>query len=231
MKTENISRTISSINQKYVNEASSYTAEEKAFSRTVRIKRSALAACCALVAVLGLGIFGNGLLGAGKQFATLDNGDIISFLKSGNGIDKVDANLAFEIKTRELTEAELDAIFPEMQVYAHAVINAENSSVIGIEGNADGIKLIISAPGIQLNDVVLVGQESTSKVNGVYVNAGYFTNNKNAVYYASFMLGENTVYVEHSGAKEESETLRNEIAAVIQKLIALEKIDLSAISE
>ena len=68
-----------------------------------------------------------------------------------------------------------------------------------------------------------------SDVNGVSVNAGYFTSGKNVIYYATFELVESTVYIENAGKKDENETVRNDIADAIQKIIALEKINLLSI--
>lgn len=68
------------------------------------------------------------------------------------------------------------------------------------------------------------------------MNAGYFITDKNTkgeisiIYYAGFKLGQYEVYVEHAGAKEESENVLNEISSAIQELISLESIDFSRIS-
>lgn len=40
-----------------------------------------------------------------------------------------------------------------------------------------------------------------------------------AIYYAEFQLGGSTVYVEHAGAKAESEQIKNDLAEIIQDLI------------
>ena len=63
------------------------------------------------------------------------------------------------------------------------------------------------------------------------VNAGYFVSGKTAIYYATFKLGESTVYIEYAGAKDESENVKNEIADTIQKLIALRELNLNQISK
>lgn len=228
MKKKNISEAIGNINQKYINEAVIYAGELKALRHNKWTKWRAIAACFAIVAVLGVGIF-QGVFSSRKQIATLDNGNTISFVKSGSGIGQLD--ISVQIETRDLTVSESKALFNEIPVKAYAVFNSENGSVIGLEGEVSDVKLIVSVPDIMLKDTVIEGEENVSNVNGVSVNAGYFINDKNAIYYATFKLGENTVYVEHAGAKEESEKIKNEISTVIQNLTVLGEIDLAQISK
>ena len=230
MKKKNISEAIGNISQKYVNEATAYTGEVLADRPAGWMKWGAIAACFALVAVLSIGIVQGDLFDNREQVVTLDNGDKINFVKSDAGIGQLD--IAVPIKIRVLTGSELKTLFHEIPVTAHAVLNAEDGSIIGLEGEADGSKLIVSTSNIILNDTLIIGgTESTSVVDGVSVKAGYFTNNQNAIYYATFKLGESTVYVEHAGAKEESETIKSELSAIIQDLIALEEIDCTQLSK
>lgn len=228
MNRKNISDAIGSINRKYVDEATSYTGREKISRHNGWIKWAGAAACFALAVALGIGIFQGDLFGAKEQISTLDNGDEIRFIKSDAGSGQLD--IAIQIETRDLTESELGQLFGDMPVTAYVVFNADDGSAIGLEGRACDVKLIVSAPDIMLNDTVIEGEEATSDVDGVSVRAGYFTNDQNAIYYATFKLGDNTVYVEHAGAKEESETVKSEISYVIQKLIALEEINIAQFS-
>ena len=93
------------------------------------------------------------------------------------------------------------------------------------------MKLLVSAPGVSINDLVIDGEETASDVDGVSVNAGYFTSGKTVIYYATFEFGENTVYIENSGKKDESETVMSEITLAIQNLIELNQIDLMNIKK
>lgn len=229
MRKNRISETIGNINQKYVNEANAYTGEAKVVRRPAWIKWGAIAACFALVAVLGIGVFQGGLFGSGEQIATLDNGTKISFSKSESEIGNLD--IAFQIETRDLTENEIKALFNGLPVSAHAVFNAEDQSIIGLEGQIDDMKLIVSAPDMMIKDTVIEGEETISNVDGVAVNAGYFISGKTVIYYATFELDESTVYIENAGLKDESEKVKTEIASAIQNIIALEQIDLSSITK
>ena len=80
----------------------------------------------------------------------------------------------------------------------------------------------------------IVGSEESSEVNGTSVTAGYFVTDRNSVgeqnviYYATFKLGDSTVYVENAGAKTESESVKNDLATIIQELINNGALDLSS---
>lgn len=74
------------------------------------------------------------------------------------------------------------------------------------------------------------------KQYGLSVTAGYFVTDRNsvgaqnAIYYAAFKLGDSMIYVENAGAKTESEAVKNDLAAIIQKLINNGAPDLSAVN-
>lgn len=228
MRKTKISETIGNINQKYVSEATSYTGEGKAARRPVWMKWGAIAACFALIAVLGISIMQGGLLGGGKQIATLDNGSKISFIKSEAGVGQLD--IAFKIQSRSLTDEEIHALFGDLPISAYALFNEEDGSILGLDGNYNDMKLLVSTPVVNINCAVIEGKETASEVDGVSVNAGYFISGKNVIYYASFELAGNTVYLENAGPKENGEAVKAEIASAIQNLIALKQIDLASIN-
>lgn len=229
MRKNKISEAMGNINQKYVNEATAYTGEAKTARRPVWMKWGAVAACFALVAAIGFGLFQSGLFGGNEQIGTLDNGSKINFVKSDGGVAQFD--IAFEISTRDLTEDEIASLFGDLPVTGYALFNNENDSILGIEGKYDDMKLLVSAPGVSISDLVIDGEETASDVDGVSVNAGYFTSGKTVIYYAAFELGENTFYIENAGKKDESETAISEITLAIQNLIELDQIDLMNIKK
>ena len=51
------------------------------------------------------------------------------------------------------------------------------------------------------------------------------------IYYATFQLGDSTVYVENAGAKSESERVKNVLAAIIQQLIENGPLHLDSLSK
>lgn len=229
MRKNRISETIGNIGQKYVSEATAYTGEAKAVRRPVWMKWGAIAACFALIAVIGFGALQSGLFGGNEQIATLDNGSKINFVKTDGVAAQFD--IAFEISTRDLTEDEIANLFGDLPVTGYALFNNEDDSILGIEGKYEDMKLLVSAPGVSINDLVVEGEEKASDVDGVSVNAGYFTSGKTVIYYATFKLGESTVYIENAGKKDESETVKTEITSAIQDLIALGQIDLIGIKK
>lgn len=230
MRNKSISETISNINPKYINEATTYnTDEKKIVYHTQWVKFGTVAACLALVVALSIMI----IFGGAEQVANLDNGDTIKFIKTEQGLGESD--IAFWIETRDLNENEIKMLFGDLPVNAYALFNVENGSILGIEGEVNGMRLVVSGMDVSLVDAVIDGEENTSNVDGVSVNAGYFIDDtsrgKNIIYYATFSLGESIVYVVHAGTKDKSEKVKNEIADMILKLIKLREINLNQISK
>lgn len=229
MREDKISKIIGNINAKYVEEADTYVSSVKAPYRPAWVKWGAAAACLALVAVLGIGIFQNNLFGGGRQTVTLDNGGKISFNRSDAVTGQSD--ISFRVETRNLTDDEIKALFADLPITAYALFNAENGSIIGINGELNNMKIVVSVNGININDTVIYGEKIVSDVDGVAVNAGYFTGGENAVYYAEFELGESTVYIENAGLRNNDKAIREELADAVQRIIAIKKIDLTHIEK
>lgn len=235
MRENRISVIIGNISQKYVNEAAAYSGgvEETHFTRW--IKWAGVAACVVLVAAFGISVSKGRLFGTKEDIAVLDNGNTINFIESDSAMKQSD--IALQLETRALEESEVGKLFHGLPVTAYALFNAEDSNIIGIEGNIDDMKLIVSKSDMMLNDVVIEGEEKASDVDGVSVYAGYFITKadsrggKTVIYYASFKLGGCTVYLEHAGPDDESETVRDEIASVIKKVISFGEINLEEIKK
>jgi hypothetical protein len=220
MRKMKISETMQNINHKYVDEATAYTGATKATRRSVWMKWGAIAACLCLV--IAAVFFGNS-----TQIVTLDNGDEIKFVKNDGGVRRSD--IAFYIDSKELTDGEIKELFDDLPVTGLALFNEEDNSVLGIEGKYADMNIIVSVKGINLVDCVIGDMEIASDVDGVLISAGYYTDGKKVSYYASFDLGNSTVYIENTGVKGEKETVKSDIVSAIQNLIALEQIDLSKI--
>lgn len=229
MRKMKISEAIGRIDRNYISEAAAYQGKIGSVYRPVLIKWGAVAACFALIAVIGIGVFRSRPFG-GDNAVTLAGGDTIRFVQSDAAAAK-QLDIAFEDRTRALTVKEIANIFGDLPVTAYAIIDRENDRVLGIEGRYDNMKLTVSAPWINLSDTVIEGKEKTSTVNGISVLAGYFKNRANVIYYASFRLGDNTVYIEHAGPKGKSETVKTEIAEAIRKLTSLKQIDIAGIQK
>ena len=223
MKRQQISETIGNINSKYIDEANEYTG----VTRPVRIKWSAIAACLCLVIAAAFAV--PSLFGNSNQVATLDNGNKIEFVKTDAAAAQFE--IAFQISTKNLTDDEIKELFGNLPVTGYVLFNEEDGSVLGMEGKYRDMKLLVSAPGINISDVVIDGEETASDVDGVSVHAGYFTSGKTIIYYASFKLGENTVYVENAGNTDESEIVKNEIVSAIQNILLLKELNINQIAK
>ena len=235
MNAKKFSDAMSELDTKYVDEALNYKKKAK---KPGWVKWGAMAACFAVIAVLGVGVFQSGLFGNKTDIATLDNGNEIIFVKSETAGSSIDIDGT--ITTRQLTETEAASLFPNLTVTAHAVFRVDdtvsdsNKELIGFEGKIENAKVVISTTDIALLDTKIVGSEESSEVNGTSVTAGYFVTDRNSVgeqnviYYATFKLGDSTVYVENAGAKTESESVKNDLATIIQELINNGALDLSS---
>ena len=223
MKREKISETIQNISSKHVDEATVYNGGKMIKSRKIWITLAAVAACLILCVSLFLSI--------GREYVKLDNGDILIFNASTElGV----ADMIRSDEFRDLSESEIKSLFKDLPVTkATVTFNPDDGSVWSIEGYINGKTLLIAAPFYSNSCKVDPGWYSfTSNVNGISVEAGYFFGNaNNVIYLAEFKLGESTVYIEHSGLKEENNTVKKEIADIIEKLTELGKIDLNIIKK
>lgn len=226
MKKEQLYEVIGDINESYVNEAHG-TAKKK--SRAVWTKWVAIAASLALVVGLGVRF----LQGSGNQpyTATLSNGNEITFIKGEHGVSNLDIAL---VGMRALSDAETNAVFGNVAVDANVGFEEGTNEFVYLEGTIDGFDITVMRSDIS-PDTVIDGEESASDIDGVAVLAGYFLTkansqgNKTAIVYASFEVGNYTIYLETSGAEAENEDLCNALADEIQKLIDTASFDFSQI--
>lgn len=227
MNTKKFSAALGDIDDKYVDEAIHYQQKKKNNSW---IKWTSIAACFAFVAVIGIGAL-RGWFGGNNDIATLDNGDKIIFAKS----DTVGGSLALatDVTTRILTEEEHHTLFADLPVTANAIFTTTSHQLVGFEGKIGDIKLIITTSDVPLLDTVIISNEEVTNIDGVSITAGYFLTHPNsngkqtAIYYATFELGDSIVYVENAGEKAERETVKNDLVAAIQSLIANGEIDIT----
>lgn len=223
MKREKISETIQNISSKHVDEATVYNGGKMIKSRKIWITLAAVAACLILCVSLFLSI--------GREYVKLDNGDILIF-NASTQVGVSDMIVSSEV--RDLSESEIKSLFKELPVTkATVMFDPDDENVWSIEGYINGKTLLISTPVYSNSCKVDPGWYSfTSNVNGISVEAGYLFGDANKViYFAEFKLGESTVYIEHSGLKEENDTVKKEIADIIEKLTELGKIDLNIIKK
>ena len=200
---------------------------------TNRQKWVSVAACFVLVAVIGVGVFQSNLFGTKNDIATLNDGETITFVKN----DLSQSSINLNVTTRPLSNAEIEMLFADLPVTADAYFDADNHNILGFEGKISDTRMVVSKQGVNLLDTIIDGNTITSSVDGVDIDAGYFVTKSNSqgiktvIYYATFDMGENTIYVEYSGVENESETVKNNLVDTILKLIENGAFDLSQIQE
>lgn len=228
MNERRILTALGHVSDQYITEAEPM---KKAPKKVRWTRYASVAACLTLIAVIGAGIFSGGIFGAKKDVASLDNGETITFVKGG-----VPAAMAdLDVTIRPLRNEEIRMLFGDLPVTANVYFDPGSHKIVGFEGKINGVKLIVSTSDVMLSDTVIEGSEYTSAVGGVPVSAGYFVSGENShgvrtvIYYAAFSIGENSVYVENSGV--DSESVRDELADTVLKLIENGGFDLSLIQE
>ncbi len=200
-------------------------------------KRLAPVAACFVFVVALAGVFGSSAGWFGSKVQTLDLGhSTLSFQKS-DFWSAGSLSLGFDVTDRALTPDEMGAMFGELPVAAKASFNAKTGAFVRLEGKSGKTTIIVAAPGTPITDTVVQGNKKTSKIKGVPVTAGYFVTDpnskgaKNIVYFATFNLGDATMYVELGGRESDGETLRAEIGAVVEQLIGHGAPDLGRITD
>lgn len=217
MTARQVLEALGQVNETYLEEAEQMQPTKK---RNSWKKWGAAAACLALAALLLVGILQRNRY----DTATLANGETIRFAR-GDSL-AISQDLARNVRTRELTDGETAVLFGDMAAQGDAVFAADGQQeFLGWEGHVNRIKLVFSAPGVSLLDTVIDGTETPNEVLGVPVTAGFFVTGpnsrgiRNAIYYVSFELDGYGVYLEHGGAQQDSQTVKQELVAVTEQLI------------
>lgn len=217
MTVKQFAEGLSALDDRYIAEAAEYQVKH---NRNPAVWWLSAAACLMLVAALGVAVLQGG--GIFSDTVKLENGAVLRFEKIENiGTSSLD----MDVTVQQLTQTQLQQMFPDLQVEARAIFLAENGSLVGIEGSVGEMKLLVSCSDMPLTDTVLVGEEATSTVDGVAVTAGRFVTNKNsrgertAIYYAAFQLGESTFYLENAGDYGAREAVKTELADVLQTIL------------
>ena len=231
-KTIKLYNGITNIQDEIIDEAQNAKSNRR---QKMWLKWGSIAACFAIIAVLGIGIMHTGILGNQNEIVTLNSGETLLFAKKANHTSPQNDIL---YQPFELTTEEVAFLFGNLPVTANAYYDEENDEIIGLEGEIDGVKLVISKTGINLLDTVINdSEEKTSEIKGVEITAGYSIansyGNKVSLYYAVFELGGNTVYLENGGlfGTEEATAARDELISAMQNLIDNGNVDFSQIKK
>ena len=161
---------------------------------------------------------------------TLPTGDVLTYQTKQASTTSL--MFDFPVVSRELTEEEMDAVFPEGgSRYAYASFDEKTGDLVHLEGRVDAAKLVIAAKDMPLNDTVIVTDTSVSLVQGIPVTGGTFTtkDGRTAIFFAEFALHNARVYVELADAVEKAEQTAAETGRMVLAMIEKEGPDLAAV--
>lgn len=227
MKKEELFNIIGEVDEQKVAEANKNATKKKQPQKTW-LKWGAFAACICIViaSVIGISTKREPLI------VTLKNGDEINFSTKGG---LATHNIMISIgDNRDLSETESNAIFGRPDVDASVVFEEGTNEFIILNGTIDGFKIEVHRKNIP-SCIVIEGEESVSYINDIPVTAGYFITDANskgkrrAIVYGEFEIGNYRVYLETAGDKSELETLCNELAKELYKLIENASLDFEVI--
>lgn len=230
MNEKRILSSLGQVDEKYIKEADPVN---KIHTANRWKKWSVIAACFAFAVIIGIGVFYSGWFGAKTDRIILADGETITFVKTNMTASQSDLNVTI----RELSAEEIEMLFGNLPITAHAYFDAEQHNIIGLGGTFEDMKMVVSTSGVRLLDTVIEGDEYTSTVDNTLIAAGYFVpkagsqGGKTAIYYASFDIGENTIYLENAGLERDSEKIKQELADAIVQFIQNGAFDLSRIQE
>ena len=227
MKKEELFNIIGEVDEQKVADANKDFSKSKKLQKNL-LKWGTLAACLVIATASAISI-------STKQqppIVTLENGDVINFSTKG---DYVFYNIAIEIgDNRKLSESEASAIFGESNIEASVIFEEGSNEFIMLDGAIDGFDIDVNRKDIP-SCIVIEGEESTSYINDIPVTAGYFITDANskgkrtAIVYGEFEIGNYRVHIETAGDKSELETLCNELAKELYKLIENASLDFEVI--
>lgn len=232
MKEKRILRALGEVDSQYIEEAEPL---EKTAKKISPRKWLSVAACFALVAVIGIGVFQSGLFGLKTDVATLENGEKIEFTKSNPNLTSSDMDLHATV--RDLNDAEIKILFANLPVTAYAFFDIDSHKMFALSGEIDGVDLIVTKQGRSILCTEIGGRERISTVGGIPVKAGYFISdinirgNTRIIYYANFDIGDNSVYVEYAGPLKERDAVKSKLSKTVLGLIEIGELDFSQIKE
>lgn len=223
MKKEELFDVLGEVDEQKVADASKNFPKKKQLQKTW-LKWGALAACICIVIVSVIGI------STKRQplIVTLENGDEINFSTIS---EFYLYNLAISIvDRRDLSETEASAIFETCDIEAYVSFEEGSNEFIMLDGAIDGFDIEVNRKDIP-SCIVIEGEESISYINDIPVTTGYdiIKSNGIAVVYGEFEVGNYRIHLETAGDKSELETLCNELAKELYKLIENSSLDFETI--
>lgn len=219
----------------------SYIGKDRVLSMTKTMKKLFPIAACFILVIAVTAFVGiqNNWFGAKIYTVTLENGEKLVY---GNGIPRSAADYAYnyEVKDRSLTADELHTLFPAMNDITenslpYAAFKADTGEMFRLETTYDDIHIHLAKLGLPATDAIIVGEESTSDINGIAVKTGYFVTDANskgiktAVFFAEYDMNNTTIYLELAGNEQDSKQLSEKLSDTVYSMIVSNAPDISAI--
>ncbi len=177
---------------------------------------------CAVIICSWVFLLQKGMFTDKTDEVVLTDGSKIVFTKAKEA--RVEKSLDMDVTVKNLTDEEIKAIFGNMSVTADAIYKTGGTGEpIGFEGKCGKVKINISTTGQLLTDTVIEG--ASTSIEGTDLNAGFFVSDKNskgqqtAIYFATFKIGESTVYVENADTLKNKQKTKKQLVECIQELI------------
>lgn len=223
MKKEEFFDILGKIDEQKVADANKDFSKSKKLQKNL-LKWGALAACLVIVIASAIGI----LTKKQPLIVPLSNGDEINF-STNTELYTYSLDIAIA-DSRDLSEAEANAIFGNADIEAYISFEEGSNEFIILDGTIDGFSISVHRKDIP-SCIEIEGEESLSYVNNIPVIAGYYIirNNKTALVYGEFEVGNYRVHIETAGDKSELKELCNNLAEEILKLIGNSSLDFETI--
>jgi hypothetical protein len=228
MKSEQLLTYIGEINPEFVDGAQRKVITSSHSKKIIPfqlMRLTPIAACLVLVIAVSVFFANNAGWFGSKVYAIELNGETFNFYKTG-AVATRDISFGVDTNGRELTAGENGLLFGGIEVASYGSFNAQDQTLLHVEGKAGNTKIILTTQGVPVTDTVIQTDRNVSEINGVPVSAGYWITNKNSngeqniIFLASYEQDGVTVYTECAGrfGEGDEDKVMAEIANVINTL-------------
>ena len=218
-----------------------YHKKNGAVSAVMTVKKLLPLAACFVLAIASVAFVGirNDWFTAKNYTVTLESGESFIYSKT-KAIGEACYAYEYEVANRQLTVAELRRLLPTVEAsdkngLPYATFKAETGEMERTELIADDIHIHLARKGLPLTDVIISGNESTAKINGITVKTGYSKANPNRpeskrlVFFSEFTIYETSVYLELAGDEQDSGQLTKKLSETVIAMIKDGAPDVNAV--
>ena len=219
----------------------SHQRKDLVITMTKTMKKLIPIAACFILVIAVTAFIGiqNNWFGTKEYMVTLDNGDTLIFGKD-NPIGEASYAYDYEVKDRQLTAGELQALFPALSYNTengnpYATFKADTGEMLRLELTIDDVHIHLAKAGLPATDTVIAGENRTADINGIPVKTGYFVTDANskgirtAIFFAEFEMNDTIIYLELAGNEQDSEQLSEKLSNTVYSMIISKAPDISSI--